>query len=101
TLEGLHHQLDAGRVAHEPVWPEADRGLLEAVQADLLHVLLGRDPSGRGCQRAVERHEVGPRLLKLEPDPVTIDDDDLADLLLEDLSALGPPEAELDVLGGE
>jgi hypothetical protein len=32
---------------------------------------------------------------------VTVDDDDLARLLLEDLRALGPPEAELHVLGGE
>jgi hypothetical protein len=37
----------------------------------------------------------------VEADTVAVDDADLADLLLEDLGALGPVEAELHILGGE
>src|SRR5262245_62753785 len=88
-------------MAHEPVGPETDRLALEAVVADLLDVLLRHHPAGAGGQRAVERHEVGERLVELEPHAMGIDDDDLADLVLEELGALVAMEAAPHVLGGE
>jgi len=84
ALAGLHDDLDAGGAAHELVRPQTDRVLLEAVVADLLDVLLGHDPARRGRERSVEGHEVGERLVEMEPDPIRIDDLDLAHLLLED-----------------
>ena len=74
--------------------------LLEAVGADLLEILLRGDPAGGAPQRAVDRHEIRPRLVQYEPHRMRIDDDDLLDLLLE-LHALGALEAELHVVGGE
>ena len=101
TLVGLHHQLDARRVADELVGPEAHRILLEAVGAHLLHVLLGDDPARAGRVGPVEGHEVGPRLVEVEAHPVGSGDLDVAHLLLQDLRALGAVEAEPHVLGGE
>jgi len=75
--------------------------LLEAVDPDLLHVLLRRDPGGGRRERAVERHEVRPRLVQDEADAVGIDDHDLLHLVLKALGALGAVERELHVLGGE
>ena len=74
--------------------------LLEAVGADLLEVVLGGDPAGGARQRAVERHEVRPRLMQHELHLVRVDDHDLLHLFLE-LRPLRALEAELHVLGGE
>src|SRR5207247_6533520 len=101
SLVGFHDQLDPGRVAYESIGPEPDRLLLEAFVTDLLDVFLGHDPAGAGRQRSVEGHEIGEGLVELEPNPIGIDDRDLAHLLLEDLGSLGAMEAELHVLGGE
>ena len=103
TLERLHHQLDPGSEAHEPVRSGADRRLLEAVLTDLLDVGPGHDPGGTGGRRAIERHEVRPRLLQVEAHAAGIDDLDLAHALLEDLHprALVPLEGELHVRGGD
>ena len=100
-LVGLHDQLDARRVAHELVGPQADRLLLEAVVADLLDVLLRHDPARAAHEGAVERHEVGPRLVQVKAHAIGIDDDHLPHLVVQDLRALGAVEAELHVLGGE
>ena len=88
-------------MAHELVGSQPDRLSPEAVVAHLLHVLLGHDPACPGRERAVEGHDVGPRLVQLEAHPVGGDDRHLPDLLLEDLGPLGAQEAELHVLGGE
>ena len=90
-----------GVVADELVGPEADRVLLEAVGAHLLHVLLGDDPARAGRVGPVEGHEVGPRLVEMEAHAVGPGDLDVAHLLLQDLRALGAVEAEPHVLGGE
>ena len=100
-LVRLHHQLDAGGVAHELVRAEPDGMLLEAVVPDLLDVLLRNDPAGAGRRRPVEGHEVGEGLVQHEADTIRIDDHDLADFLLEDLRSLRAQEAELHVLRGE
>src|SRR5881296_557267 len=88
-------------MAHKPVWAETDRLLLEAVVADLLDVLLRRDPARARHEGPVEDHEVRKGLREMEPDAVRIDDRDLADLLLEDPGALRAMKAELHVLGRE
>ena len=101
TFEGFHHQLHAGRVAHELVGPEPDGLFLEALVADLLDVLPGHDPARAGRQRSVERHEVGERLVEMEAHARGADHLDLPHPVLEDLADLGPLEAELHVVGGE
>src|SRR5213594_535150 len=85
AFERLEDQLHARGEADEPVGSGADRGLLEAVLADALDVLLRHDPAGARRRRPVERHEVGPRLLQDEPDPARVDDLHLLDLVLEEL----------------
>ena len=100
-LERLEHQLDARRERDEPVRAGPDRRLLEAVLAHLLDVLPGDDPRGARRRRAVEGHEVRPRLLETEPDAPGIRSLDRGDLLLEHLrrDAAVPLERELDVVG--
>ncbi len=100
-LERFHHQLDPGIEAHEFVRSGADRRLLEAVVTHLLDVSLGHDPAGAGGRRAVERHEVRPRLLQVEAHATRIHGLDLAHALLQDLRprALVPLEGELHVRG--
>src|SRR5205085_6587333 len=75
----------------------------EAVVADLLEVLFGHDPRRAGRAGAVERHEVGPRLLELEAEPTGIDDLHLLYALLEQGRLRAPValERELHVLGGD
>ena len=99
--KGLQHDLDAGLGADEFVRAGADRVLLEAVIADFRHVFLRHDDAGGGRGRAVERHEIGPRLLQVKPHDPRIDDLDLLDVLLQRLGAgaVVALEAELDVLG--
>jgi hypothetical protein len=53
-------------VAHEFVGAEADRVLLEAVVPDLLDVPPGHDPALARDHRAVEGHEVRPRLVQMD-----------------------------------
>src|SRR4029077_6292315 len=72
AVERFEGQLDAGLEAHEPVWPGSDRRPAEAGLAHLLEVLLRHDPGGAGRARAVERHEVGPRVLQVKPDSVGV-----------------------------
>ena len=101
ALEGLEHQLHARIEGDEPVGPRAHGRPLEAVVADLLHVLLRHDPPRARGRRAVEGHEVGPRLLEAETDPVRIHHVDARDPRLEDPSPRAPValHRELDVLG--
>ncbi len=101
-VEGLHDQLDARRERHELVGPRADRRLLEALVADLLHVLLGHDPAGPGGP-GVEGHEIRPRLLEPEADVTGIGRLHRHDPLLERLArgAAVALEGELHVLGGD
>src|SRR5262249_40429152 len=101
ALERLHDELEAGGVAHELVWPQTDRLLLEALEAHLLDVLLGHDPRGPGRERPVEGHEIGEWIEQVEPYTIRSDDLDFADLLLEDFGAFRPLKAELHVLGCE
>ena len=68
-LVGLQHQLDARGEGHEAVGTGPDGALLEAVVADLLHVLPRDDPAGAGGQAPVVGHEIGPRLLEPEAHP--------------------------------
>src|SRR5262249_60681986 len=102
ALVGLHDQLHAGRVTHELVGAETDGVLLEPVGPYLLEILLGHDPARPGGQGAVVRHEVWKWLVEDETDAVGIDDDHVADLILEDLGArpLAAAKAELYVIGG-
>ena len=100
ALEGLHDQLDARRMAHELVRPEADGVLLEAVVPDVLDIFLRHDPARPGREGPIEGHEVRPRLVQLEAHPVGADDRHLPHLVVEDLGP-GAREAELDVLGRE
>src|SRR5262249_50679928 len=98
---GLEHELDAGVEAHKPVGTGADRRLLEAVVADLLHVLLGHDPARARRRGAVERHKVGPRLLEKKAHARGVDDLTLAPSLLEEWGTAAPVavERELPALG--
>ena len=100
-LEGLEDELHPRGEADKPVGPGADRDLLEAVVADALDVRLRHDPARAGRGRPVERHEVGPWLLELKPDPARVDDLHLPDLVLEELrrTAAVALEGEPDVLG--
>src|SRR5919106_817979 len=79
---GKSSQKTPGGCAGTSVGPGADRGLLEAVVADLLDVLPGHDPAGPGGRAAVEGHEVGPGLLEMEPHARRVDHLDLADFVL-------------------
>ena len=88
ALVGLHDQLDARRVAHELVGAEADRMLLEALVSDLLDIFLRHDQPAPLRERAVEGHEVGPRLVEMEAHAMGVDDLDLLDLVVQDLRAL-------------
>ena len=103
ALEGFEHQLDPRRDADEPVGAGPDGGLLEALLADLLDVLPGDDPAGAGRGGAVEGHEIGPRLLELEPDAAGVDDLHLLDAVLEQLraSTLVALEGKLHVVRGD
>jgi hypothetical protein len=67
--------------------------------SDLRQVLLGQDDAGSAGGRAVERHEVGPRLLEMKAYHQGIDDLDLRHVFLQDLRsrALVAFEAELHV----
>jgi hypothetical protein len=64
-LEGLQHQLDAGRERNEPVRAGADGGLPESIVSDLRHVFAWHDPGSAGRAR-IEGEEVRPRLLQLD-----------------------------------
>ena len=99
--KGLQHDLDAGLGADEFIRAGADRVLFETVISDFRHVFLRHDDAGGGRGRAVERHEIGPRLLQVKPHHARIDDLDLFDVLLQRLGAgaVVALEAELDVLG--
>src|SRR5262249_38396150 len=85
----------------ELVGPGADRRSLEAIVADLFDVLLRHDPAGAGGRRAVERQEVGPRLLEAEADAMRVDKVDARGPRLERPrpGAALWPHRELDVLG--
>ena len=102
-VEGLEHQLHAGRDGDEAVGPGADRRLLEAVLADLLDVLARNDPRRPGGRGRVERHEVRPRLLEPEADAPGIDRLDRGHPLLQRLRGDAPValERELHVVGGD
>ena len=65
-------------MADELVRPETDRLLHEALEAHL----------GAGRERPVEGHEIGVRLVQVEPHAIGTDDFDLADLLLWILAPL-------------
>src|SRR4029453_10450101 len=58
--------------------------------ADLLDVRLGHDPAGAGGGRAVERHEVRPRLFQVEARARRVPDLDLAHAPLGRLRAPPP-----------
>jgi hypothetical protein len=77
---GLQHDLDTGLGADEFVGSGADRVLLEPVIADFGQIFPGHDDPGGAGGGAVERHEVGPRLLQMETHHQRIDDLDLAAL---------------------
>ena len=79
---------------------ETDRMVLEPVGADLLHIVFRHDPAGGAAKCAVERHEIGPRLVQDKAHRVGIDRDDLLHLLLQ-LCSLRSLEAEHDILGRE
>src|SRR5439155_19938578 len=79
----VQHELDPGVERRELVRAGADGRLLEALVTDLLDVLLGNDPARAAGRRAVERHEVGPRLLQAKAHAVGVDDLDSGDLLLQ------------------
>ncbi len=100
-VEGFEHQLDAGIERHEFVGPSADRRLFEPVLADLLDVFLRHDPTRAGCA-AVERQEVGPRLLEMKAHPQRIEDFDVRHARLHHVvrGAAVAHEREFDVLGG-
>src|SRR5215470_10343117 len=83
-VERFEHQLDAGRLAHEPVRAGADRRLDEAIVANLLNVLLRHDPSRARGGGAVERHEIGPWLLHHESHVPSVDDSDFLDPLFQE-----------------
>ena len=100
VLVRLHDHFDARLLADELVGAETDRVLLEAVGADLLEVVFRGDPAGGARQRAVERHEIRPRLMQHEPHLVRVDDHDLLHLLVQ-LRPFRALEAEHHVLGGE
>src|SRR6059036_3087754 len=101
-LVGFEHQLHAGREGDEPVRASPHRGLLEAVVADFLDVLLGHDPAGPGRWGPVEAHAVGPRLLETDAHALGVDHLDGGDALPEGGGgrAAVALEGELDVLGG-
>ncbi len=103
ALEGLEQELDARRERDEAIGPGADRVLLEALLADLLDVFLGDDPAGARGRRAVEGHEVGPRLLELEADTGRVRRLHRCHPVLENLrgDATIPLERELHVLRGD
>ena len=83
AVEGLEHDLHAGRERHDLVWARPHGRLLVAILADLLDVLLGHDPARTGGRGAVEQHEVRPRLLQDEAHLGRPDDLNLLHLLLE------------------
>src|SRR5438132_7214849 len=85
-LEGLEHEFHTRCEGHKPIGTGADRRLLIALLAHLLHVLLGHDPAGAGGGR-VEGHEVGPRLLEADADPPGVRRLDRRDPVLEGLLA--------------
>ncbi len=89
-----------GCAADEFVGACADRMFLEAVLTDLGHIFLRHDDTGGAGCGAVESHEVGPRLLQVEPQDQRVDNLDLPYVILEGLrpGALIALEAELDVL---
>ena len=101
-LEGLQHQLHARREGDELVGAGADRRLLEALVADLLHVLLRHDPAGAGGV-GVEGQEVGPGLLEPEAHVLRVRRLDRGHLLLQQLlrGAAIALERELHVLRGD
>ena len=76
--KGLQLDFDARLVADEFVGAGADRMLLEAVLADFGQIFLRHDDAGGARRRAVEGHEVGPRLLQMKAHDQRIDDLDLA-----------------------
>src|SRR2546427_220298 len=75
----------ACRERHDPLRPGPDRRLLERLLAHPRDVLPGDDPPGRRRRRAVEGHEVRPRLPEMEPDAPRVDHLHLPDLLLQQL----------------
>ena len=101
TIVRLQRELDPRVERRELVRPRSDWRLLEALVADLLDVLLGNDPARAAGRRAVERHEVGPRLFQTKADAVRVGHLDGRDLLLQQTGgrALVSLERELDVLG--
>ena len=100
ALERLHHELDARRVAHEPIGPEPHGRFLEAVGTDLLEIFLRHDPARAADEAAVVAHEIGPRLVQREAHARRRDDGDFFHLVVQQL-ALGAREGELHVVGRE
>ena len=90
-----------GLGADEFVGAGADRMLFEAVVADFGEIFLRHDDPGGGGGGAVERHEVGPRLLEVKAHDQRIDDLDIAYVVFQGLccGALIAIKAELDVFG--
>ena len=84
---GFEHDLDAGLGADEFVRTGADRVLPETVIADFGDVFLRQDKPRAARRRAVEGHEIGPRLVQVKPHGARIDDFDLLDVLVQTLAA--------------
>ena len=103
AVEGLERELDPRLEAHELVRPGADGRLAEAVLADPLEVLLGHDPRRAGRARAVEGHEVRPRVLQVEADAARVHHLHVANPVLQDRRGRAPValEGELHVLRGD
>ena len=86
-LVRFQHQLHARGEGYEPVGPGADGELLEALVADLLHVLPWDDPAGSGGQAPVEGQEIGPGLLEPEAHAARVRHLDRGDPVLHRLDA--------------
>ena len=84
SLDGLHDQLDARRIADKFVGPQADRMLAKALIPHLLDVVLRDDPARTRGHSSVKGHEIGPWLSQMDAYPVGVDDLHLADFLMED-----------------
>ena len=101
-LEGLKHELDAGRERDEFIGTGTDRRLLERLVADLLDVFLRHDPAGAARIR-IEVQKVGPRLFQLEADMLRIGCLDRREIGLHQVVRCAAVAfiGELDVFGGD
>ena len=80
----------------EAIGTGADRCLLEAIVADLGHVLARHDPGGT-ADAGIEGEKVGPRLLQPEPHVLRIRRLDRGDTLLEQALAGTPIALEREL----